>query len=68
MKDGQARMERAGADMIAINDVSKPGRGFESETNEMTLLFPDGTETPIAMASKYEVASQILNVIATSIL
>lgn len=68
MKDGRARMERASADMIAINDVSKPGRGFESETNEMTLLFPDGTETPIPMASKYEVASQILNVIATSIL
>ncbi len=68
MRDGRARMERAGADMIAINDVSKPGRGFESETNEMTLLFPDGTEVLVPMADKYAVARRILDVIATRIL
>ncbi len=61
------RMEKAGADMIAVNDVSKKGAGFESETNEMYIITKEGILEKIPMASKHEVAADIVRIIAREI-
>ncbi len=58
------RMNKASADMIAVNDVSKSGVGFESDTNEMILLSKEGVNIKIPMASKTEVAERIIKVIS----
>ncbi len=58
------RMNKAAADMIAVNDVSKAGIGFESDTNEMILLSKDGLNIKIPMASKLEIAEKIIQVIS----
>ena len=58
------RMNKASADMIAVNDVSKAGAGFESDTNEMILLSKEGLNIKIPMASKTEVAEKIIKVIS----
>ena len=58
------RMNKASADMIAVNDVSKAGAGFESDTNEIILLSKEGLNIKIPMASKTEVAEKIIKVIS----
>jgi phosphopantothenoylcysteine decarboxylase / phosphopantothenate---cysteine ligase len=50
-------------DMIVANDVTAEGAGFETDTNIVTLLFPDGTENPLEKMSKLEVAHHILDAV-----
>ena len=45
------KLERKGADAIVLNDVSDPEIGFESESNEVTLIVERG-ETDVPLASK----------------
>jgi phosphopantothenoylcysteine decarboxylase / phosphopantothenate---cysteine ligase len=65
--DARERAKVAGADLIAVNDVSHDGVGFESDTNEMHLLARDGTEEHIPLSSKLEVARRIVAAIAERI-
>ena len=44
------------------NDVSQPGIGFDSEENEVLLVFPDRTE-PLPRASKHELSLQLVDAI-----
>lgn len=39
------KLQRKGCNMIVANDVSRPGIGFDSRENEVTLVLPDRTET-----------------------
>ncbi len=47
-------------DMICLNDVSKPGAGFGSDTNIITVFQRNGGRYEIPLASKVEAASEIL--------
>ena len=62
LSDGKARMKIADADMIAVNDVSKPGRGFETDTNEMLAVTKDGKVTKLGLSSKYDIARKLLTI------
>jgi phosphopantothenoylcysteine decarboxylase/phosphopantothenate--cysteine ligase len=54
------KLERKGADLIVLNDISNPAIGFESQENAVTLI--DSTsETPVPQASKDIVADAILD-------
>ena len=53
------KLNRKGADLIVLNDVSDPRIGFESERNAVTLVEPAGQEE-VAIASKDAVAEAIL--------
>lgn len=59
---GRARqkLERKGADMIVLNDVSDKSIGFDSTDNAVTLVTADG-EREVAKAPKTEVADRILD-------
>jgi phosphopantothenoylcysteine decarboxylase/phosphopantothenate--cysteine ligase len=61
------RMNKASADMIAVNDVSKSGAGFETDTNEMILLSREGESIKIPMAAKSEVAEKIIKVVSAKL-
>lgn len=56
-------MKRTGADLVVANDVSRPGTGFDAETNEVTLFTPDGPALTVPSASKDEIAKAIWNFI-----
>jgi phosphopantothenoylcysteine decarboxylase/phosphopantothenate--cysteine ligase len=58
--DAIARMEKADADMIAVNDVSEEGSGFETGTNRLQLFFRDGERKQLPMMLKDEAARHIL--------
>jgi phosphopantothenoylcysteine decarboxylase / phosphopantothenate---cysteine ligase len=56
----RGKLQRKGADMIVLNDVSNPEIGFESDRNAVTLISAR-TETEVPIASKDEVAEAILD-------
>ena len=62
LSDGKNRMKIADADMIAVNDVSKPGQGFETDTNAMLAVTKEGRVTKLDFASKYEIARKLLTI------
>ncbi|CEP69459.1 Flavoprotein [Moorella glycerini] len=52
-------------DLIVANDVTRPGAGFGSETNIVTLLFPGGRKEELPQLPKLEVAHRILDAVTT---
>ncbi len=58
--DAIARMKKADADMIAVNDVSEEGAGFETETNRLRLFFRDGKNKQLPMMHKNAAARQLI--------
>ena len=54
------KLTRKNLDMIVANDVTRPGAGFDVDTNIVTLITKDGQEA-LPMMSKVEVAQRILD-------
>lgn len=57
------KMQRKGLDMIIANDVSDREIGFNSDDNEVTVLWPEG-EQVLERANKSTIARQIMELIA----
>lgn len=51
---------RKGVDLVVANDISKPGIAFQSDDNEVTLVFKDGETVELPRRPKTEVARSIL--------
>jgi phosphopantothenoylcysteine decarboxylase/phosphopantothenate--cysteine ligase len=56
----RAKLQRKGADLIVLNDVSDPTIGFDSAENEVTLVAAEG-EVEVPRAGKDAVAEAILD-------
>jgi phosphopantothenoylcysteine decarboxylase/phosphopantothenate--cysteine ligase len=52
---------RKGVDLLVANDVSRPGSGFGTETNEVTLITPGQPPEPWPSMSKRAVADRLLD-------
>jgi phosphopantothenoylcysteine decarboxylase/phosphopantothenate--cysteine ligase len=52
--DGVAleKLRRKGLDALAMNDITRSDAGFEAESNELTLLWPDGGRARSGLQSK----------------
>ncbi|MEH6586774.1 MAG: bifunctional phosphopantothenoylcysteine decarboxylase/phosphopantothenate--cysteine ligase CoaBC [Halioglobus sp.] len=59
----RSKMQRKGLDMIIANDVSDHGIGFNSDENEVTVLWNSGDQV-LARAGKATIARQIIELIA----
>lgn len=55
---------RKGVDLLVYNDVSVDGIGFESETNEVTII-GDASEAKVARTAKAQCAERIMDAVAT---
>jgi phosphopantothenoylcysteine synthetase/decarboxylase len=62
--EANARMKltRKGCDLIVANDVSKAGIGFDSDFNEVLLVYPDHTDAPMA-ATKHDLSHTLAEAI-----
>ncbi|EGU36691.1 bifunctional phosphopantothenoylcysteine decarboxylase/phosphopantothenate synthase [Vibrio ichthyoenteri ATCC 700023] len=58
-----SKLERKNLDMICANDVSLAGQGFNSNDNAITVYWKEG-EQSLTLASKQQIAHQILQMIA----
>jgi phosphopantothenoylcysteine decarboxylase/phosphopantothenate--cysteine ligase len=48
-------------DFIVVNDVTQPGAGFSSDTNQVKILYPSGKVRDLPLMSKEEVSQFILD-------
>jgi len=59
----EQKLRRKNLLAIALNDVSRKDIGFESDENELLVLFSDGRREKIEKDSKFNVARRLLEVI-----
>lgn len=52
---------RKGVDLLVANDVSRPGSGFGTDTNQVTLITPGRPPESWPMLSKRAVADRLLD-------
>ncbi|HKJ64314.1 MAG TPA: bifunctional phosphopantothenoylcysteine decarboxylase/phosphopantothenate--cysteine ligase CoaBC [Desulfopila sp.] len=61
-EEARRKLEQKNLDMIAVNDISGPDTGFETDTNRIILLTSDATfELPLL--SKVATADRILDIL-----
>lgn len=60
------KMKNKNLDMIVLNSLRNPLAGFNKDTNQVTIIKTDGTETEYPAKSKREVASDILDAVLKS--
>jgi len=60
VKAAKEKLVESNAEAIIANDVSKPDRGFSVDMNEVLLITKSGRPVSLPLASKQEVAHQLL--------
>jgi phosphopantothenoylcysteine decarboxylase/phosphopantothenate--cysteine ligase len=55
------KLLRKRLDALVVNDISRPGIGFEAADNEVTILTADGAERHVPRARKEQVAQAVLD-------
>ncbi len=61
LKNAQGKLERKRLDFIVANDVSASDAGFAVDTNRVTILGVDGSQTQLPLMQKTEVAKTLLD-------
>jgi len=61
LQKAQEKLQTSNADVVVANDISKSDRGFESDMNEVFILFPAGKRIKLPYATKKEIAKQIVD-------
>ncbi|MFC1834623.1 bifunctional phosphopantothenoylcysteine decarboxylase/phosphopantothenate--cysteine ligase CoaBC [Thermodesulfobacteriota bacterium] len=59
--NGRAKLKSKNLDMLVLNDVSRPGAGFDHDTNIVRFLHRSGKEEQMSIMSKDQVADLILD-------
>ena len=57
-ENARSKLAKKGCDLVVANDVTKPGLGFDSDRNEVTLVFPDRIEV-LPAGEKIHLADQL---------
>jgi len=60
LANARKKMESKHLDMIVVNDVTSPRAGFGVDTNQVSLLFSDGSSEALPLMSKADVAEKII--------
>lgn len=61
IEHAQGKLQHKNLDFIVLNSLRNPGAGFAHDTNQIILLFADGTRKDFGLKSKTEVASDIVD-------
>ncbi len=62
---GRKRLKSSQADLIVVQDVSKPGVGFQSDTNEVDIIDSQENVVHIARQKKTTIAQKIVDLVLT---
>jgi phosphopantothenoylcysteine synthetase/decarboxylase len=63
LREAHGKLRRKACDLVVANDVSKPGTGFDSDENEVTLCLPGSKSLPLPRSTKIELAREIIRFI-----
>lgn len=61
LENARRKLETKGLDMIAVNEAGRPDRGFEAETNQVTLIDAAGIVEELPLLPKTDVAERMLD-------
>jgi phosphopantothenoylcysteine decarboxylase / phosphopantothenate---cysteine ligase len=61
VQSAQEKLKNKQLDLIVANDISAPGIGFQSDSNQVTLIDKEGTIDPLPRLSKREIADVLLD-------
>ena len=64
LANAAAKLKEKRLDLIAANDVSAPGSGFAVDTNQVTLIDPQGGVEELPLLPKYDVGHKVLDRVA----
>lgn len=59
MQHAQEKLQRKNLDMIVMNSLQDQGAGFKVDTNKVTIVMPDSSES-LPLQSKKDVAKEII--------
>lgn len=59
--NARKKLKEKNLDLIVVNDVTQPGAGFASETNQVKFLYPSGEVRDLPLMSKEDVSQSILD-------
>ncbi len=60
--NARGKLVRKRCDLVIANDVSQPGLGFDSDRNQVLLVYPERSES-LPAESKHELSLQLVDVI-----
>jgi phosphopantothenoylcysteine decarboxylase/phosphopantothenate--cysteine ligase len=60
LSNAAAKLKSKNLDLIVANDVSQSSSGFGADTNQVTLIYPDGQAKPLPLLTKIEVAEKVM--------
>ena len=63
LKNAKTKLAAKDMDLIVANDVSKPGTGFGSDENEVTIIGRDGSVQELPRLPKPQVGNRILDAV-----
>ncbi len=61
MANAKKKLLEKNLDFIVVNDVTQPGSGFGSDTNQVKILYPSGQAKDLPLLTKEEVSQFILD-------
>jgi phosphopantothenoylcysteine decarboxylase/phosphopantothenate--cysteine ligase len=61
IESARRKIVRKGCDLLVANDVSRPGAGFDADSNAVIFVWPDGQIEELPFLPKAEVAAQLLD-------
>ena len=59
--NAKKKLQEKNLDLIVVNDVTRPGAGFGSDTNQVKILYPSGQVKDLPLMGKEEVSQLILD-------
>jgi len=62
IENGRAKLRKKRVDAVVVNDISNPAIGFESDSNEVTIL-TESEEIVVPNAAKSKIAHRILDAV-----
>ncbi len=57
------KLQEKNLDLIVVNDVTQPGAGFGSDTNQVKILSPSGQVKDLPLTTKEEISNEILDLV-----
>ncbi|NCG30411.1 MAG: bifunctional phosphopantothenoylcysteine decarboxylase/phosphopantothenate--cysteine ligase CoaBC [Bacteroidetes bacterium] len=60
IENAKKKLQKKNLDMVVLNSLNDKGAGFKTDTNKVTLIFPD-RELTLELKAKTEVAKDIVN-------
>jgi phosphopantothenoylcysteine decarboxylase/phosphopantothenate--cysteine ligase len=60
-ENARDKLQRKGLQLMVANDITAPGSGFGTDTNQVVILDASGGAERLPLLSKYEVAHRVLD-------